>query len=413
LTVRRRTALKIAVPIIAVAALAACSSSSSSKSGSSASAPGSSAGTTAASTAAAKDAYNIGYIGSNNAAAAGFNQYYQGFNTYIESINKTGGVNGHKLNVIFDNDQNFDAPTELGFYTQLTQQQHALAIVGLTLDNSAPAIEAKGQSDHVPVILGVAAERAAVEPVRKYVFEFTQIFRNDVQAAGAEAGKDGITGPIALLTIDSPESRDASSWAAAEYPKLGYGVNLATTQYLPLTQTDYTSEVQAAKAAGAKALIVIQSPSGTVLVEKAMAQLGYKVPVYGESADVASFTAYAGAGIPYSVLQAVKVSGVPGLAALQTAAAASGNTALVGNGTFTAGYVGAEVLAEAVKGCGDTCTPESLDTAMESVSKFDTGGFTPPVTLSATNHLLPSAGSFITYSNGQFVSSDFVPFSAY
>jgi branched-chain amino acid transport system substrate-binding protein len=387
-------------------ALAACSSSGGGSTGASGGGSSSSSGT--------KAPYTIGYIGSNNPAAAGFNQYYQGFNDYVKTVNSSGGANGHQVNVIYDNDQNFDATVELSDYTQLTQQQHALAIIGLTLDNSAPALEARGEQDHIPVILGIAAERQAVEPVRQYVWEFTQIFRNDLQGVGAEATKAGIKGPIAVLTIDSAESRDAAKWATTAYPKLKYRVNIATTQYLPLTATDYTSEVQAAQRAGAKAIVTINSPSGILLTEKAMAQQNYKVPVYGVQADTSLFQTFAKAGIPYSSFEPVKVGPVaPGYAALSKQAEASGNGSLEQNAAYTAGWVGGEVLVEAIKGCGDSCTAVSLNDAMQKISNFDTGGFTPPVSFSATNHLLPSAGSFLTLKNGKIENSAFVPFASF
>jgi ABC-type branched-subunit amino acid transport system substrate-binding protein len=393
------------VPLAGLFALAACSSSSGGTSSSSGS-----GGTSSAQ----KAAYNIGYIGSNNPVAAGFNQYYQGFNGYVKSVNASGGANGHQINVIYDNDENFDATTELGFYTKLTQQQHVLGIIGLTLDNSAPALEARGQQDHVPVILGISAERLAVEPPRKYVWEFTQIFRNDLQGVGAEATKIGLKGNIAVLTIQSPESQDASAWATTAYPKLGYSVKIATTQYLPLTATDYTSEVQAAQRAGAKAIVAIQSPSGTLLVEKAMAQQNYKVPVYGVQADPSLFQTFAQAGIPYSAFEPVKVGpSVPGYAALAKAASGDGNTSLEQNAAYTAGWVGGEVLVEAIKGCKDSCTPETLDNALEAIKNFSTGGFTPPVTLSATQHLLPSAGVFLSSKNGTLGNTPFIPFTSY
>jgi branched-chain amino acid transport system substrate-binding protein len=406
--IRRAAAV---VPVAGLLALSACSSSG----GGGSSSPGGSSGSASASSSSgSKAAYTIGYIGSNNPAAAGFNQYYQGFHDYVTTANAAGGANGHKVNVIYDNDQNFDATTELSDYTQLTQQQHALGIIGLTLDNSAPALEARGQQDHIPVILGIAAERQAVEPVRQYVWEFTQIFRNDLQGVGAQATKTGLKGPIAVLTIDSAESRDAATWAKAEFPKLKYSVHIATTQYLPLTATDYTSEVQAAQRAGAKAIVAINSPSGILLIEKAMSQQNYKVPVYGVQADTSLFQTFAKAGIPYSAFEPVKVGPtVPGYGALAKAASAGGNTSLVQNAAYTAGWVGGEVLVQAIKGCGDSCTPETLNSALQSVSNFDTGGFTPPVSFSATDHLLPSAGTFLTLKNGKIINSPFINFAAF
>ena len=332
----------------------------------------------------------------------------------MKTVNASGGANGHRINVIYDNDENFDATTELGFYTQLTQQQHVLGIIGLTLDNSAPALEARGQQDHIPVILGIAAERLAVEPPRKYVWEFTQIFRNDLQGVGAEATTTGLKGKIAVLTIQSAESQDAATWATAKYPKLGYSVTIATTQYLPLTATDYTSEVLAAQRAGAKAIVAIDSPSGILLIEKAMAQQNYKVPVYGVEADPSLFQTFAQAGIPYSAYEPTKVGPtVPGYAALAKAASADGNSSLEQNAAYTAGWVGGEVLVEAIKGCKDSCTPVTLDNALEAIKNFSTGGFTPPVSFSATNHLLPSAGVFLTFKNGTLVNTPFIPFTSY
>lgn len=375
-------ASRVLLSALAVSLLAVSACSSSNKSSSSTTT--NSSGTTSTNASP----YVIGEIGSTNSAAAGFEEWRKGVLAYFETVNANGGVNGHQINMEFKDDANFDTQTEVSFYNQL-QQDHALAIMGLTLDSSIPVIAAKGEADSIPIILGSGAERAVVVPVKQYEYGFTPDFRQYIQAMGGAAQQLGVK-KVAIIVIDSSESRDATAYAQQSLPSQ-YGMTVVSAQYTPPTATDFTAQVQAAQQAGAQALLTIESPSSTILVAHAMQAQKFTVPVFGVEADTGVASSMSGLGANYLAVAPEKIdSTLSGFQAASQAAGKYGFSSVLSlaPGQFLNGWVSGQVVVKALRSCGSSCTPQTLNAALQQVSNLDTGGLTPPLSLSSTNHNL-------------------------
>jgi branched-chain amino acid transport system substrate-binding protein len=394
-----RRGLAFGASIALLGGLAACSSnpSASTSSGSA----GASA-SPASSGAAAGSSFLIADIGSTNPAAAGFEEWRKGMDTYFKVVNNVGGVDGHPIKFDFADDLNFDTQTELSAYNQF-KQQGALAIVGLTLDSSIPVITARAEQDGIPTMLGSGSERQVVVPVQKYLYGATPDFRQYTQGMLGAAKQAGLT-KIALVYIDSSASRDAATYAKTVAPQLG--VNIVTTQFTPLTATDYRSQLQAAQSAGARAVVTIQSPSGTSLVAKAMQSLGYKATVFGVSTDTGVAKSMQQLNTPYTSVSYIDVNPSAGYTTMAAAAQKYGTADVLSlaPAQFGNGWVAGMVFVAALKGCAPDCTPSSLNDQLQKVTNLDTGGLTGPLTLSPTKHNLMEALWTTKYTNSKLVS---------
>jgi ABC-type branched-subunit amino acid transport system substrate-binding protein len=82
---------------------------------------------------------------------------------------------------------------------------------------------------------------------------------------------------------------------------------------------------------------------------------------------------------------------IPQTAVMKAAAVKAGTDGDMTSNYFTQGYVTGELIAQALKTCGDSCTPDQLNTALEGTSSLDTAGLSAPVQLSTTNHALVTA----------------------
>jgi branched-chain amino acid transport system substrate-binding protein len=384
-------ASRIVVVAVAASALAlsACGSSKSSSSSTTTASGGASSTTAQSTTGTSGSPYVIGEIGSTNSAAAGFEEWRKGVLAYFDTVNASGGVNGHPIQMNFKDDATFDTQNEVSYYNQLTQG-HALAIMGLTLDSSIPVIAAKGEADGVPIILGSGAEHAVVSPVKQYEYGFTPDFRQHIQAMAGAASQTGVK-KVAIIVIDSSESRDATAYAKQVLPSQ-YGITVVSAQYTPPTATDFSAQVQAAQQAGAQAILTIESPSSTILVAHAMQAQKYTVPVYGVEADTGVASSMATLGATYVAVAPEKIdSTTAGFQAASQAAQKYGFASVLSlaPGQFLNGWVAGQVVAKALSGCGSSCTSsKQLNTALGQVSGLDTGGLTPSLSLSASDHNL-------------------------
>jgi branched-chain amino acid transport system substrate-binding protein len=370
-----RAVRTIAILGAAGLAIAACGSSGNSGTG------GASGGTKSSAP------YVIGDITSTNPAAQAFEWWRKGVLAYFDQTNATGGVHGHKVSMVVEDDANFDTQTEVSFFNEL-QQDHALAVLGLTLDSSIPVVAAKAVAAHIPIMLGSGAEHAVVTPPKQYEYGSSPDFQQDLATMAEAASQAGVK-KAAIIEIDSAESREAAAFAQQNFQSK-YGIKIVSTQYTPLTATDFTTQVQAAQQAGAQSIMMIQSPSDGLLIVRAMQAQKFSVPIYGTCGSPEEISAILKLGASCVGVSPTQTStSLPGYKAAAQAAQKFGlSSALTAGGaSFLNGWVAGETIVKALSICGASCTTgEQLNAALQKVSGLNTGGLTAPVTLSETNH---------------------------
>src|SRR3546814_814526 len=93
--------------------------------------------------AQASEPYKIGYLVDASGPMQGiFNQGLEGFQLYIDSVNASGGINGHKIEVMI-RDVQID-PARSASSAQELAGEGALAIAGLSLtDRKSPRLNSR------------------------------------------------------------------------------------------------------------------------------------------------------------------------------------------------------------------------------------------------------------------------------
>lgn len=349
--------------------------------------------------------YVIADIGSTNAGAAGFEEWRKGVLAYLDAVDAKGGVSGHKVSMVFDNDPDFVTTTEVSEFNQLEASVHPLAVIGLTLSSSIPVIAAMGEKAHVPVILGSGSMRAIVVPTKKYEYSGTQDFQQMTIAMAKDAARAGLK-KIAIVYFDSPEGIQAGKYAQAHQAQLG--VQIVTQQFTPLTATDFTSEVGAALSAGAQGIISIESPAGTLLIADALKAQDSTIPLYSVEADTGVAASLSSTGASFRAISAADLTpNTAGWKAMSAAASKYGFAAVLqlAPGQFANGWELGAVLTAAMKICGSNCTAASFNVALQKTHGVSTGGLSPPLGFTTTNHNLISVAYPSVVKNGHFVSS--------
>jgi ABC-type branched-subunit amino acid transport system substrate-binding protein len=140
--------------------------------------------------------------------------------------------------------------------------------------------------------------------------------------------------------------------------------------------------------------------SDAVLTVRALRQKGYTKPIvdFVGASSPNTFIAVADSG--YYSLRAYASTVNTDIKGIQTVidrAKSTGNTADMQSVYFSYGYVNGLVTVAALKLCGDSCTAESFNAAMEKVGKVDASGLNDDVQITAQRHRTVQKGIFFRY----------------
>ena len=112
--------------------------------------------------------------------------------------------------------------------------------------------------------------------------------------------------------------------------------------------------------------------------------------------------------VPFSFISDVSESAAPGLAEIRAFNRAEGTDPSTCNIRYVQGWVTMQVMAEGIRRAGDDLTGKGIREGLESLTNFETGGITPPITFSPTSH--KGAMALRIY---QVQEGEWVPISGY
>jgi branched-chain amino acid transport system substrate-binding protein len=358
--------LLVAALLAAVLLLAACGGSSGDGSGSSASGKG---GGTLKIGALMDLSQVYKFIGAPALA---------GLQTYADSVNKAGGINGYKLQVVALDTRADPVATRTQF--QQAKSQGVVAIVGpndsTSLVPAAPLMTAAKIPD-----LSLAALTSLHEPAQAYLYASGirvadhALIASQWMKTTAEA--KGISSPrVAALTLDTPAVQELRDNLAKGVPAITGGT-LVLNDKVAVTATDMTSAALPIIKAKPDFVQVGLLPSQVPGLVKTLRDHGINAPVmnYFVASDDATFKAANDPGY-YAVRDFAEPSetGVAGLDKMKADAQAAGKTSAMTSAYFTYGYVSGELIGEAIKNCGKTCTGQDINSALEKIASFDSNG---------------------------------------
>ncbi len=217
-------------------------------------------GITGASAAKAKkvvaSAYHIGTIYHSTTADAPY-QWEQAFSAYWAVKDNEGGVGGYKVDLTQDDNLGTAANTVTDF-NSLAANKSILAVAGFDASTNTAPIVPLATSDKITMFLGAAVLQSSVIPAtQKWIFESSELFTDSIAAMATFAKSKGWT-KVGLMYFSGTDATEANTIVQTYLPSVGLQIvtTHVTTQYLPFSTgtLDYTSEVSAAKSAGAQVL---------------------------------------------------------------------------------------------------------------------------------------------------------------
>lgn len=288
----------------------------------------------------------------------------EGFETYMAQQNAQGGINGHKILLDIMDDRS-DVNTGLANYQKVLGSNDLALLLNAFSGISGP-ISVKAINDHI-----VESQQAGYMGgvgVYPYIYNLAPSFDQYVATltAFAQTKVSGGAGKVALIQFDSPLVRGSIASVNKAFSDKGWSI--VYNQFTPSTSVDFS--VAAGEITSAKPDIIVAE-----LLEPQLGGFVAAVRARGNNAPVLNFngnisdTVFGKVNDPNTYLVRFTASPTdksnPAVVAMRDQALQTGHTQGIDNPYFVLCYVHGQVVAQALQKCGDSCTREGLNKAME------------------------------------------------
>ena len=330
-----------------------------------------------------------------------------GARAYFDMLNADGGVNGHKVDFITE-DNAFDPQQTLQIARKMVSKDGVQAIV--TANGTAPT-EATFpfvlQQSKVPIFATYGGSNAWYDPARPGLFGTQALYEDQAAVAATWAMEEGAKKIV--IVRDDPDAFKTVDDAATKVIEDGGGT--ADRVVVKFGSTDFSPYVASVKKKQPDAvLLILPVPEAAAYLNEAALQ-GLNAPAYAY-APPASGALITLAGKNAEGFRAVSLtlpptSDDPAVVEYREAMA---KYAPKQQPDFysIANFAWAKAFGEILKTIKGDVTKESIAKAIESASDVETG-IAPPFSFSKDGHLGTHAVMRVEVKNGEFVSvGDFV-----
>jgi branched-chain amino acid transport system substrate-binding protein len=316
---------------------------------------------------AGKPAYNL-TIGTDEsspfASACCTIPMTNGFQAWISHVNKTGGVNGHKINISVMDDRS-DVTTGLSNYQRALSSNTLGFLLGGSSTVFTP-IASRAIEDHIVESNGGGYQGGiGVYPYVYNILGNLPMFADIVPRFAKTRVLSTENSVAAYLTYDSTLTETFQPRIVGTLQ--GQGWQVKYNQLVPSSVTDFS--VAAGNIAAAKPNIVIVD-----LLESQLPQFISQLRARDVHAPILNFSSNISDKAKNSIgdpnlffvegtAPATDLSN-PAIKAMGVYAKQGGYTTGVDNAFFVYGYVHAQVITAALKKCGDKCTRSSFNDAL-------------------------------------------------
>jgi len=232
----------------------------------------------ACSTSYATEPYRIGAVVASTGSASFLGEPER--NTIImlqEQINKSGGINGHPLEVILE-DTKSDETQAILSAKKLLDKNNVLAILGASTTGETMALIPIMTMAQTPLI-SVASGASIVQPVeeRYWIFKTPQNDSSMIETIYSYLKKHGIS-KVGILTVTT--SFGDSAGKALHELSSRYGITIVADERYGPKDADMTPQLMKVKTSGAQAVINMSIGPSQVLVTKNWYWLKMGIPLF-------------------------------------------------------------------------------------------------------------------------------------
>jgi branched-chain amino acid transport system substrate-binding protein len=202
---------------------------------------------------------------------------------YVERINASGGVAGHKLQLIVYDDSG-DADKARTFAKRLIEEDKVDVIVGGSTTGTTMAVIPLAEQAQIPFV-SLAGAVGIIEPVKKWVFKTPHTDRMACEKIFADMRARKLT-KVALISGSGGFDKSMHGECLKVAGK--YGIDIIADESYGAADTDMTAQLTKIKGIpGVQAVLNAGFGQGPAIVTKNYKQLGLTMPLY-QSHGVAS-----------------------------------------------------------------------------------------------------------------------------
>jgi len=300
-----------------------------------------------------------------------------------KAINGAGGIGGDMIKLL-PNDYGYKIPEAVKLYKKYSTVDKVFAIQGWGTGDTV-ALAEQTAKDKI-VFFSASFVGALTDPKKTpYNFFIGSSYSTGIRAALAYAKENGAK-KFVFIYPDHPYGKMPISAGKAYAKELG--LNVGPDQIVDLRAIDATSQLMAMKKFDPEwAWIGGTTPSTAVILKDAV-KLGLKtkfvINCWGFDEDLPKLAGAAADGRAFGMVNvALYGADVPGMKAVVAAGEGKPHTL-----HFVKAWVSMNVMAEGLKRAkkaGKLDGP-GLKAALETITDYDTGGLTPPITFTPTDH---------------------------
>lgn len=228
--------------------------------------------------AQAKSPYVLGAVLSlSGPVAANGVPTKDGIQVAVEEINGAGGIDGHPIEVLFEDDQSKPDQAVI-LANKLITQNRALMLLGASFGSTTNAIATVAEKQKVPQISPTAWTKEELR-VLPYTFYFLADFVSVVDRMLDFVTKELKAKRIGILRL----SREYGQIGSEAFHKLAgkYGVEIVREERGNDPDTDFTPQLTNIRAAKPEVLVSwFANPAGAISIKNAR-QLGMMIPIIG------------------------------------------------------------------------------------------------------------------------------------
>lgn len=221
----------------------------------------------------------IGYFGDLSGPTFNFGKSaYNGVLMAADEINNAGGINGRRIDVVFEDDRG--SPEEAARLTaKLIDEDKVIAIIAGGTSGNSRAAAPKAQSSHIPLISPSSTD-PAVTQVGDYIFRacFVDTFQGEVMASFA-AEKLKAQKAAILFDINSPYGRGLTEYFELSFGRLGG--RIVSKQSYVQGDADFKGQLSTIRAAEPDVIYIPGYYGDVALIAKQARMIGLTQPLLG------------------------------------------------------------------------------------------------------------------------------------
>ncbi|GLI21405.1 ABC transporter substrate-binding protein [Xanthobacter flavus] len=310
-----------------------------------------------------------------------------GIDVVFDEVNKAGGVNGRKLQLIREDDR-CDPATAITAVQKLIHQEQVFALIGGGCSNATFAARETIEQAKIPFVVVASVHDGITQPPAANIFSMALTSSIESQAQLAFALQQGAK-KIAVVSM-----RD--SWGRARYLPLmeafkAKGITPVADEEMSPDANDATAQVLRLKATGADAVIMVLFPKPAAIFARDAQKLGFKPILVGQTGigDPAAFedqVGVPGATAKFTTISMVKYTPTdPAVDKWRTLIETKFPGDRLSNFNLF-GIGAAQALVEALKRAGPDLTREKLIDALAGLKDLAIDVYPGPISCSQTDH---------------------------